>query len=222
MGRKPSAPLSLQSISTRSLAAIMGRVVLGARDLAIVARSLCSERFTPADLALGADHFTARAFRAGECLTRGGERAHTVGLVLEGVMREYFVLADGKDVTKNFALEGQLTGSIKDLLSEEPSRVWVAAETDARVSCVEWSIVEALAERSPAWQRLLHGVERRLHIAKEERELELLALDANERYRRFRQRFPGLEAHVSQRVVASYLGITPVHLSRMRRKTRER
>lgn len=49
-----------------------------------------------------------------------------------------------------------------------------------------------------------------------EREFELLGLDAEARYRCFLERYPGLEASVSQRSVASYLGGTPEHLSRLR------
>ena len=57
-------------------------------------------------------------------------------------------------------------------------------------------------------------------LDKAEREYELLGLDAAARYALFAERFPGLEARVAARHVASYLGITGVHLSRLRRRRR--
>jgi CRP-like cAMP-binding protein len=63
-------------------------------------------------------------------------------------------------------------------------------------------------------------VTERLYLLKSEREYELLALDAEQRYRAFQARYPGLEARVTQRHVASYLGITPEHLSRLRARAR--
>ena len=50
------------------------------------------------------------------------------------------------------------------------------------------------------------------------REYELLALDAEARYLRFRARYAALEAAIPLRQVASYIGITPEHLSRLRRR----
>jgi CRP-like cAMP-binding protein len=61
-----------------------------------------------------------------------------------------------------------------------------------------------------------------MFCAKAEREYELLGMDAEERYATFARRYPGLEARVAARHVASYLGITPVHLSRLRRLRRAR
>ena len=55
-------------------------------------------------------------------------------------------------------------------------------------------------------------------MCKEQREAEFLLGDALTRYRNFRRRYPGLEARLAQYHVASYLGITPVALSRIRKK----
>jgi hypothetical protein len=60
-----------------------------------------------------------------------------------------------------------------------------------------------------------------LFLRKSEREFELLGLDAKARYDVFLRKFPGLSARVPDRHVASYLGITPVHLSRLRNRNRD-
>jgi CRP-like cAMP-binding protein len=159
-----------------------------------------------------------RELARGEFLLRAGERATQTGVVLQGLVREYFVLPDGTERTKAFVIEGQSTGSLADLLSAQPSRAFIVAEEPVRLFALGFLPMRALFERSPAWTAW--GV-RLLEIAfvnKAQREYELLGMDAQARYVAFAQRFPGLEARIAARHVASYLGITAVHLSRLRRR----
>lgn len=156
----------------------------------------------------------------GEYFLTAGKVPDRVGVIIKGVLREAFVRADGTERTRNFAVEGDFAGSLSDLLRSGPARTLVQAEEDARVLCLPWSLVQQAFASSPAFQALLHRITERLYLLKSEREYELLALDAEERYQAFRARYPGLEARVTQRHVASYLGITPEHLSRLRARAR--
>lgn len=85
---------------------------------------------------------------------------------------------------------------------------------------VPWARFEDLAQRRPAFERAARRMTERLYLQKTLREHEMLTQRADERYRRFREAHPDLEARVSQHHVASYLGITPVHLSRLRAAAR--
>jgi CRP-like cAMP-binding protein len=157
-----------------------------------------------------------RTLRRGVLLLRGGELATRAFVVLEGVLREYWVLGDGSERTKSFSVEGELIGSLADLNSRRPSRASIEALTPARVAVFDFARLVELAKEQEAWMRFFQSMVLRLYLAKSEREWELLALDAAGRYARFRDHFPGLETRIPQRIVASYLGITPVHLSRLR------
>ena len=66
------------------------------------------------------------------------------------------------------------------------------------------------------WERLGRLLTEQLYIKKEQREAEFLLDDAPTRYRNFQKQYPGLEDRLPQYHVASYLGITPVALSRIR------
>ncbi len=68
------------------------------------------------------------------------------------------------------------------------------------------------------WKDFLIAILTKGYIKKEKREWELLQLSAEERYRRFLKEYPGLERRIKQHYIATYLGITPVALSRIRRK----
>ena len=152
----------------------------------------------------------------GAAFLRAGERATEVGAVVRGALREYFLLEDGTERTKGFNLPGDYAGSLSDLLLDGPARTWVVAETSTVVLVTPWPAYRALVEARPAWARFALEIAERLYRTKVQREYELLALDAATRYGLALERWPDLESTFSQRDIASYVGITPVHLSRLR------
>jgi CRP-like cAMP-binding protein len=97
----------------------------------------------------------------------------------------------------------------------------VIALADARIAVVPWRRLREVVARVPAWTRYLAQVTEQLYLAKATREYELLALDAEQRYLRFRTRYAALEPRIPLRQVASYIGVTPEHLSRLRRRLGE-
>ena len=159
-----------------------------------------------------------RRMKRHEHLLRAGEAAEWVALVVEGVLREYFLLPDGTERTKSFVAEGQFSGSLVDLLSEAPSRASIVAETPVHALLIQHRELRALGEQHATWQRFGLVVKEQVLARKAEREYELLALDAEARYAAFAQLFPGIEGRVAAKHIATYLGITPVHLSRLRRR----
>jgi CRP-like cAMP-binding protein len=158
-----------------------------------------------------------RAFEAGGWLLRAGERAAWCFLVTQGLVRELYIGASGEEHTRSFLAEGQLTGSLLDLLSVEPSVTWIQALEPTQALCWRYDQFNALCAAHPA----LHVVARRsaeaLAVRKTRREHEMLALPAPARYARWLAEHRALDARVSRKHLASYLGVTPEHLSRMRR-----
>lgn len=181
-----------------------------------------------ADVEEGLSLARVRVLRRGEHLLVAGARATHVAIVVEGLLREYFVIAEGAsgkvvERTKAFVPEGRASGSLADLLSGAPSRAFIVAEEPTRLLVAPWAAHRALSARSKAWDALGRASLEALLLAKAEREWELLGLDAEARYAALRTRWPELEGRVVARHIASYLGITPVHLSRLRaRRARPR
>jgi len=168
------------------------------------------------DLALGMARLRVRELAAGDLFLRAGQLAKDVAIVVRGLLREHFVLDDGTERTKAFIVERESSGSLADLISGRPSRAFIVAEEPTRLLVASYAELRELSATSPAWAALGRAALERLVISKAEREWELLALDAEQRYAAFRARYPGLEARTLGRHVASYLGITPAHFSRLR------
>lgn len=164
--------------------------------------------------------FRARELERGQYLLRGGDLAYETGVVVRGLLREHFLMPGGVERTKAFVMAGGITGSLADLISGQRSRAFIVADEPTRMLVAPFAAIRALGAVDPGWRDFNERMMQVLYLQKAEREFELLGLDAEQRYAAFTARFPGLEARVAARHVASYLGITPVHLSRLRKRRR--
>lgn len=158
-----------------------------------------------------------RTFARGAWLLHGGQRATHCFFIALGLVRELYIGDDGVEQTRSFVAEGAVTGSLLDLQSGEPSITWIQALEETRTVAFRYADLEAACERFPELHVVLRRAAEALYRQKTRREHEMLALDARARYARWSVENAGLDARVSRRLLASYLGVTPEHLSRLHR-----
>ncbi|HEY9651465.1 MAG TPA: Crp/Fnr family transcriptional regulator [Coleofasciculaceae cyanobacterium] len=147
---------------------------------------------------------------------RAGEIPQTIGFVISGILRLYYVDADGNEFTKSFCAENSFVAAYSALLLKQPSRLFIQALEDTKLLIADYSTYRSLSESQSSLQQLNCRIAESLFIKKERREAALLLDDAKTRYLNFLQEYPGLETRLKQYHIASYLGITPVSLSRVR------
>lgn len=152
----------------------------------------------------------------GAHLCRPGEPADELSVVLEGLVRHYYVDARGRESVKAFRGPGEVSAPYAEIIQRKPSRSYIQALVPTRLLVCRVEQVEALANGSVALQRLLRRLVELHFVAKEQREYEFLQLSAEERYRQFCRERPEHLADIPLHQVASYIGITPVALSRIR------
>jgi CRP-like cAMP-binding protein len=163
---------------------------------------------------------TPRRLAPGEALLHAGEPGAREYFVLEGVLRTWVADAQGREVTLAFhAAPGVLMPAITRT-AEGRSRVHCQALSTACVAGFEAATLVQCMVQDAGVQRWGDAVLRTELMRRVDREWALAALPAVERLQHFRAQFPGLEARIAQRHVASYLGITPVSLSRLRSQER--
>lgn len=167
-------------------------------------------------LAMLRPHMTVRRLDRGAYFLREGERATVAAVVLEGVLREYFIDDRGRELTRALSSERTLTGSLSDLLSQQPAEVNLQAVTPAAVAQVAWVELRGLVARVSEWSAFVLALTEHSYRQKAERERRLLSWSAAERYERLVAERGALLERVPLRHVASYLGVTPEHLSRLR------
>jgi CRP-like cAMP-binding protein len=158
---------------------------------------------------------SARRLRKGELFIKPGDASGRFGLVRSGLLRFYYVGADGSDATKAFRGPGEFAAAYAEMLMGAPSRTHIEALEDSELLVADYARIKGLYRRHAGWQELGRLIAENFYINKERREFELLQLSARERYALFDQEYPGLAKRIPQYHVASYLGITPVALSRI-------
>ncbi|MFM5337216.1 Crp/Fnr family transcriptional regulator [Aeromonas enteropelogenes] len=134
--------------------------------------------------------------------------------VEQGLLRARVVLADGREYIKEFYWEGDEFLDFHHLLSGESARYSVEALEPCRLQLFQLADLRQLS-CWPDWYRHLLEVQLRI---KEEKELLLLTEGPQARYQHFLASFPGLDARVPDHLIAAYLGITPISLSRIRKR----
>lgn len=114
---------------------------------------------------------------------------------------------------------GRFAAAYTDGIAGRASASWIQALQETDALAVPMRTFLRLREQNPGWERINRRVLEELYAGKEQREFQLLTMTAAERYRRLLQDVPRI-AEVAQYHLASYLGITPVALSRIRRRLR--
>lgn len=158
---------------------------------------------------------SVRSVATGQHLLRAGEHALTILFVLHGLLREYYLDSHGRESTRRFCQAHEFSGSLADLLAGGPSAVSIEMLQAGEIIEVDWAALDALSAQHPSLMKLLRRIAEDLYVRKTRREFEMLTLPAAERYRRFALENPKLDAQLPRHLVASYLGVTAVHLSRV-------
>jgi len=160
--------------------------------------------------------FQTYTLNRGEFFVRAGDVPQTIGFVISGILRLYYVDADGNEFTKSFCAENSFVAAYSALIMRQPSRLFIQALEDTKLLIADYSAYRSLSESQMSLQQLNCKIAESLFIKKERRESALLLDNAKTRYLSFLEEYPGLEARLKQHHIASYLGMTPVTLSRIR------
>lgn len=162
--------------------------------------------------------FQHRWVPKGTPLLRPGEVCRELLFVQSGCLRLYYLTPTGADVSVWFAFPGYLTSELTSFLSGQPAHYAVEAMTDTEVLYLPHATLRALYARHPTlsdmmrnvWEYVIVNVIRRFTARQQD--------PAEQRYRDLLAQQPRYVQLIPQKYLASYLGITPSSLSRIRRR----
>lgn len=165
---------------------------------------------------------SSKVWKKDSFLMREGTICKQIFFVENGLLRQYSVDEKGKEHILNFAPENWLVSDRESSFFNAPSPYFIQALEDTEVIILDQNFLEELAQEYPDFatfnMRLLHH-----HIREMQNRIELLlSASAEERYDHFLNRYPDIVHRVPQAMIASYLGITPESLSRIRKIRSER
>jgi CRP-like cAMP-binding protein len=155
---------------------------------------------------------------SGMPLLRAGERWASLFWVEQGVLRLYYLDRQGRSANKNFHLDGALLWPLTPALAGQAVDFWIEAITPARVWQVPAAAWQTACAGWAAWAALERHTLAMLLDDKMRREQQFLQCSATQRYQDLCLHRPDWLARIPLRHLASYLGVTDVALSRIRRR----
>jgi len=136
--------------------------------------------------------------------------------VNKGCLRTYTIDEKGQEHIIQFAIEDWWTGDMYSFLTQTAARYTIDAIEDSELLCLEKNALEELYIKVPKFEKFFRHLLQNAFVSMQERITANLSQPADERYCTFINKYPDMEKRLPLKQIASYLGITPESLSRIR------
>lgn len=164
------------------------------------------------------DVFQERRVKRRQFILQEGDICKYNTFVVEGCFKMYLVDANGKEHNLQFAIENWWIGDIGSFHSEEPSRLNIEAIENSIVLQIKKEDQWKLFVEYPKFNRIFRVIAENAMVSLQNRVLQNISSTAEERYLEFLEKHPNLFNRISNVQIASYIGVTPEFLSKIRKE----
>lgn len=165
--------------------------------------------------------FSDQIYKKGELFAVEGTKPRNVAFVVEGVFMMSTMNAKGKEFVKRFATSNTFLAPYVSIVSKSVNAVKIQALTESRLYVGNFDKIEILAKTNIQIERLLRKIAEFFFIKRSEGESQFALYDAEQRYQIFLETHKDIQAVVPQYLIASFLGVSPTQLSRIRAKIKK-
>ena len=165
--------------------------------------------------------FSIKKLDVNEDWVKAGEHCSQFGFIVSGLMRIYYIDHAGNEVNEGFYDKGRLIGPVSSMVSNEPCQYYIQALEPLELMVADYRKFHEVGYDKPDWLRFEIKFMQQIYLRSARRDAQLLLGNAEQRYRWFCKEYPDLIKRIPQYQIASYLGVTPVTLSRLRKKANE-
>jgi CRP-like cAMP-binding protein len=162
--------------------------------------------------------FVVKHYKKGDFLVRSGQIEDHVHFVEKGLLRIY-QMEDGREVIGSFFPENTYGSAYDSFLMRSPGNDFIEVLEESTVIDLHHNDVQRLYDKYPELERFGRKIAEYLFIGLSMHIYKLQNLTAEERYRDFLDIYPNLAQRVPQYMIASFIGVTPEALSRIRKRT---
>ncbi|MCE7991100.1 MAG: Crp/Fnr family transcriptional regulator [Roseivirga sp.] len=149
-------------------------------------------------------------------ILQAGDNCRYFNFVDKGAFRAYYLSKEGKESTIMFAISDWWITDMHCFINEQPAMLHIQAIEHSSIVRLPKERLDLLFEEIPKFERFFRVIMQNAYTREQLRVLENLSLTAEERYNNFLSKYPQIVAHVTQKQIATYLGITPEFLSAIR------
>ncbi len=173
---------------------------------------------SPDDLELLTASFSPKKLRKRQYLLQEGDVCNRLAFVERGTLISYSIDARGTQHVIQFAFEGWWIADLYSFFTREPSRLHIEALDDCELLLMDHAQHKQLLETLPAYERYTRILYQNAYVALQQRIEGTLGLSAEEKYLRLLDAYPDIINRVPLLLIASYIGVTPETLSRIRKQ----
>lgn len=164
-----------------------------------------------------ASYLTPKKLRKRQYLLQEGDVCKNIAFVEKGLLREYLVDSSGEHIIQ-FALEGWTISDLFSFLTGETATYNIDAIEDAELILISKTTHEELLRTQPKYETYMRLLITNAYIALQRRLTAIISVPTEDQYSSFTEIYPDIVQRVPQHMVASYLGLTPETLSRVRKR----
>ncbi len=172
--------------------------------------------FTETELEVIHSRLKRKVFRKKSLLLRQGEICKYESYIIKGCVKKYYIDQNGDEVILQFAVEDWWVSDIGSFTEQKPSNLFIETMEETEVLMIDYESKEYLFQTIPHLERVFRLMLQRAYAVLESRFYATVSHSAEERYLDFIARYPSIPQRVPQAQIASYLGITPESLSRIK------
>lgn len=171
-----------------------------------------------ADIEMAIAVGSKRRIKKGEILVEEGTICQEAGLILSGFFRSFYMNQDAEEITYCFTFRGEFATAYASFISGTPSNETIQAMSDGELFILTKAQINQFEQQSQNWLKLTKTLAELEYMRMEKRLLSLLNNNARERYLDLLKQYPEYLQLIPLHQLASYLGVTQRHLSRIRKQ----
>lgn len=162
-------------------------------------------------------YLTPKKIRKRQYLLQEGDICKALAFVEKGMLREYLVDDAGEHIIQ-FAIEGWTIADLMSFLTAEPATFNIDAIEDSELVLIGKGAHEELLLREPKYETYMRLLMTNAYVALQKRLTSFISAPVEDQYTTFTRMYPDIVQRVPQHMIASYMGLTPETLSRVRKK----
>lgn len=174
--------------------------------------------FTSEENEIIKSYLTPKKLRKKQYLLQAGDVCKTIAFVEKGTLRAYSTDLKGNEHIIQFALEGWTISDLYSFMTGEPATYHIDALEDSELVLISKSAQEEILKRVPKYETYTRMQITGAYLAMQKRLTSNISLSVEERYVCFINLYPDIAQRVPQHMIASYMGLKPETLSRVRKK----
>ncbi|WP_426327414.1 Crp/Fnr family transcriptional regulator [Pedobacter sp. R-06] len=158
-----------------------------------------------------------KKLRKKQFLFQEGDIWHYNAFICRGLVKTFSIAENGTEHIINFAPENYWTGDRESLTNGTPSRLNIDAIEPTELLLIDKTDFEKLCSQIPQLNQMVNQIIQKSFIVSQNRILANISFTAEEKYQNFLEKYPHIVNRIPQHMIASYIGITPETLTRLRR-----